>query len=146
MDKLFNKAGIYDVTRGNRNVRLSVGGKNLTMCLLIGLEGSQPYRTQFDVALDHTSYTLGAGKGMGTETFALIDGPFECVSDADVALQKLQDIQSLNERRVTITVKHGSGNIRFKGLLNNFSFKLDDSMVDGAYYIVTAVSAVGVWS
>jgi hypothetical protein len=146
MNKIFNDAGIFHVNNGRPRVRLEVGGKSLTMCLLTGLEGSQPYRTQFDVALDHTAYTLGAGKGLGSETFGLIDGPFECFTEADVALQKLQDIQSLKERKVTITLNHGSGSIQFKGLLNRFTFKLDDSLVDGAYYIVTAVEAVGVWS
>lgn len=143
---IFNDAGIFNVDTGERRVRLSVGGKSLTMCLLTGLEGSQPYRTQVDVALDHTTYTLGAGKGLGSETFGLIDGPFECRQDADVALQKLQDIQSLKERKVTVTMKHGSGSIQFSGLLNRFTFKLDDTAVDGAYYIITAVEAVGTWS
>jgi hypothetical protein len=146
MERLFNNAGIFNVNDGERRVRLSVGGKSLTMCLLTGLEGSQPYRTQFDVALDHTSYTLGAGKGLGSETFGLIDGPFECIKDASVALQKLQEIQTLKERKVTITMKHGSGSVHFEGLLNRFTFKLDDTLVDGSYYIVTAVEAVGVWS
>lgn len=146
MSKLFQDSGIFNIDKGTRRVRLSVGGKSLTMCLLTGLEGSQPYRTQFDVALDHTSYTLGAGKGLGSETFGLIDGPFNCSSDADVALQKLQDIQALKDRNVTITLKHGRGSIQFKGLLNRFTFKLDDTLVDGSYYIITAVEAVGIWS
>ena len=100
MNKIFQESGIVDITTGKQKARISVGGKNLTMCLLTGLEGAQPYRTQIDVALDQTTYTLGAGKGLGSNTFGLIDGPFECLADADTALQKLEDIKSLKERKV----------------------------------------------
>lgn len=145
MNKIFQESGIVDITTGKQKARISVGGKNLTMCLLTGLEGAQPYRTQIDVALDQTTYTLGAGKGLGSNTFGLIDGPFECLADADTALQKLEDIKSLKERKVKITLKHGRGSIQFEGLLTKFSFALSDEMTQGSYYILTAIEAVGVW-
>lgn len=147
-NKIFKDAGILETTlpeNKRSNIDLRIGSTRISGCLLHSLSGSQPYRTQYDVALDSTTYTLGAGKAVGEETFSFYEGPFICKNDADTALWKLKNIDTLSERKIRATIATGRGSIQFKGLLTNFDLALTDQLSDGGYYIIITVQAAGEW-
>lgn len=134
--------GIFNLSKVASPVKFKIGDADHTLYLLTGLEGSQPFRTQIDVALDETTYAIGAGKAMGSQTFGLIDGPFQCTQKVESVLSKLRKMKNLNSRKVEITLPSYA---QFTGIISNFNIKLDDSLVEGSYYILVTVTAMGVW-
>lgn len=141
----FNNQGIINITKGSSKVKVKVGDTSLNMSLLTGLEGTQPYRTQIDVALDETTYTIGAGRALGNQVFGLIDGPFACKTDTDNVLKTLAKMKSLKSRELELTISSPT-KTQFKGLISSFNIKLDDTLVEGSYYILVSVTAMGMWT
>ena len=144
---MFKHSGITNITSGGSKVRVKIGDIPLNLILLTGLEGTQPYRTQIDVALDETTYPIGAGKALGTHTFGLIDGPFDCKLSAEPVLTKLAEMREISSRKLELTMKIGGmmNTAKFTGIISNFNIKLVDTLVEGSYYILVTITANGVW-
>lgn len=71
---------------------------------------SQPYRTQYDITLDGTVYILDAGKGIGTYTFMVYEGPFGCPEEIESSLAKtINNAETLEDRKITAVHYYSDG-------------------------------------
>ena len=134
----------------NSGQRVSIGiNGRIANVLLLGPDAvQQPFRTQFDVAIDGSEYVVAAGKGIGSYTFNVLEGPF-CES-----LEKTQETildritgfgTSLQGRRMFMTLNNGRRTGRtFNGVICNVTTAVDVSS-DGARTIVSSITAAGSW-
>lgn len=131
-------------------ITIGKSGEPFNLLLVDRTESTQPYRTQYDVALDGTTYVVGAGKGVGNFVFKVLDGPFQCPSDSQFASMttNIGSYSRLSDRQVKITVPDGlkgaHGKV-FNGTLNSIT---NNNVIDenGAYYIISLVDVNGVWA
>lgn len=160
-NNIFNEPYIYRINLpglGNLSPVSVQLGPNLTpkMYALVGNTGGvQPFRTQYDVAVDGTTYVLTAGKGVGTYQFTLLEGAFkDCsargsntINDSFMAdYKKLKGYRSRKIRLVTRGTLSTSNSLTFFGIIDNVvtSVVVDEST--GQSYTQITVTATGVWS
>lgn len=131
-------------------VSVSIGGKHVKYAMLSESGGTQPMRTQFDVAMDgKTIYTLNAGKGIGSHTLTLFDGPFTCgTAPEGGSILKNYPKGDLEGRKIVIVyaVRNGNEDVKttFKGIINSLSTVTMDSG-GGSVVVATTVKATGMW-
>jgi hypothetical protein len=142
---LATTAGVSIKNQGSL-ITLTIGVHKLTSTLMAQAQGEQPYRTQYDIALDGKPYIVGAGKALGVSSFVLLDGPFLCDSKEKSTLNTLKTMQKLADRKITITIPTAGGNTQFTGYVTKFTIELDDQLSPGSYYIWTGITAQGVWA
>lgn len=114
--------------------------------------GAQPFRTQYDVAVDGTTYVLTAGKGVGTYQLSLLEGAFKDCAGGTVGesfmadYKKLQGYKSRKIRLVTRGTTNTNNSMTFNGIIDNVltSVNVDDST--GQTYTTIQVTATGIWS
>ena len=113
--------------------------------------GAQPFRTQYDVAIDGTTYVLTAGKGVGTYQFTLLEGAFKDCAGGEVGESFMADYKTLKgykSRKIRLVTKgtiNTNNSITFDGVVDNVltSVNVDDST--GQTYTTIQVTATGVW-
>lgn len=144
---------------GARLVKVSIGDKKKPLdCLLMDQAGgAQPFRTQYDVALDGTQYVLAAGKGRGSYELKLLEGPIKDCSGsgdkiADMSLHKLYNAsisKNLAGRNIEITTGINPDSTDqcwvFKGVIDQLATYAQVTE-DGERYIINTVSATGMWT
>lgn len=145
---------IYNSTLPKEVVKLvvaKIGGRHYEgYYVLPDMEGSQPFRTQYDIAVDGSIYALNAGKGLGSITFTLLEGPFRCTQNANPAylLTNLMRTNKLEDRRVEIIINYNAGVaknvIKFVGYINNVTPQITETQNDSIIYYTT-VDAEGTW-
>lgn len=116
--------------------------------------GNQPFRTQYDMAVDGSQFVLAAGKGLGTYEFKLLEGPFTSCggqitnSSQSSFLKEYKQLKKAKDRQITvITRARGSStqySVTFKGLINNVQVGASRGE-NGEGYVIIVVSATGVW-
>lgn len=132
-------------------IKISIGGSNpATMYLLDRAGTNQPFRTQYDMAIDGTAYLVGAGRGAGDYEFKVLDGPF-CTSEKKTEnvsmLAKITEFDNISARTIKIVMPTGNSvsDKTFSGVINSIStyhFRTDD----GQLYYISSVGASGIWS
>ena len=133
-------------------------GKNTSpfKCLLMDQAGgAQPFRTQYDIALDGTQYVLAAGKGRGNYELKLLEGPINTCSNApdnikDMSLHQIykNQMDRLDGRKITIVTGSNPDNTReswkFTGIIDQLATYAHVSE-SGERYIVNVITATGMW-
>ena len=120
--------------------------------------GRQPFRTQYDIALDGTQYVLAAGRGLGDYEFTMLDNITDCSTpnrDANITsnpsfIPEYKNMRTAQDRWLRIvTGADNSGNGRntliFKGLVNMVTATAARGD-NGEAYLQINLSAVGIWS
>lgn len=136
------------------NVSIAIGGGRAQKMLLLGPDTvKQPFRTQFDVAIDGSEYVIAAGKGIGSYDFKVLEGPFTCAEFATYQsiLEKLDEFaKTVDDRRITMTLLNGNSQASkvtesvFKGIINNVT-TTTTVYEGGEKVIVSNISALGSW-
>jgi len=142
--------------KGNlKLVKVAIGSKDPLACLLMDQAGgSQPFRTQYDIALDGTQYVLAAGKGRGSYELKLLEGPIsDCSGTGEVTTKTLHDLYAsemgrLSGRKITITTGVDLKSTKkcwvFEGLIDQLT-TLAQVTNTGEKYIINVISATGMW-
>ena len=162
MASLFSKRGNFLLNlgiTGAKLVKVSIGSekKPLTCLLMDQAGGAQPFRTQYDVALDGTQYVLAAGKGRGSYELKLLEGP---ITDCSGATNKVEDMslhtlynssisKNLAGRQIEITTGINPDTTNkcwvFKGVIDQLATYAQVTE-DGERYIINTISATGMWT
>ena len=138
---------------GVQLVTIQLGDDDQFDALLMGHDTvSQPYRTQFDVAIDGSEYIIAAGKGIGEYEFSILDGPFTCADfkDRSSILTKLQGFNnSVTNRTILMTLNNagaaaGGSSHLFSGVVSKVTTTLR-VMDDGTKAVISTVTAEGSW-
>ena len=151
-DKLFPSAVCLppDVLGGKHPVYVTVklNGQDFPCLLTESIGGSQPYRTQFDIAIDGTISLVSAGPGIGTHSFTIFEGPFDpnCPTSNKMLSTEYKNMRHLKNRVIKIAYRHVQGNVpTFSGIIHGLksvqSVDNDDNII-----MITSVEALGVWS
>lgn len=137
------------------DVRIGSSDRPRKFHLIDTAGGNQPFRTQYDMAIDGTQFVLAAGKGLGTYEFRLLEGPLEhCAGSSALDsqtsfLREYKKLKKAEDRQITvITRAKGSStqySVTFKGLINNVQVSAVKGE-SGERYLIIIVSATGVWS
>lgn len=130
-------------------IAVSIGGATVQYAMISEAGGSQPMRTQFDVAMDgKTIYTLSAGKGIGSYNMTLMDGPFICGGPADRSILDKYPSGDLEGRKIVIVHSiYNTGQeskATFKGIINSLSTVVSETQ-GGQVIVATNVKATGMW-
>ena len=136
------------------NVKLGASGSPRQYLLIDGAGGSQPFRTQYDMALDGSQFVLTAGKGIGTYEFKLLEGPVkDCGSKVNTSkssfVSDYKKMDDADSRRLTIVTKTDSSttknSLTFRGIINQVAINAARGE-DGESYVIIIVSATGIWT
>lgn len=144
-----NQVAGTDNTTNHKKIEIKIGRTSAprTMYLLERAGHNQPFRTQYDVALDGTTYLVGAGRGSSVYEFKVLDGPF-CADEKQTSiLEELTEFDVLANRTLKITMPTGHKNSikTFTGVINEASTYHVQGDAGELYYIST-VTASGVWA
>lgn len=137
------------------SVKLGSSSSPRQYLLVNGAGGTQPFRTQYDMALDGSQYVLTAGKGVGTYEFQLLEGPIHTCRGGGSAtryssfISDYKGMKGADSRKLTIVTKTQSATTRnsitFVGLINQVNINAVRGE-DGESYVLAVVSATGTWS
>ena len=137
------------------DVRLGSSNSPRKFHLIDAAGGNQPFRTQYDMAIDGSQFVLAAGKGLGNYEFKLLEGPLtHCAGTTGTNsqtsfLREYKKLKKAADRQITvITRAKGSStqySVTFKGLINNVQVSATKGE-NGERYLIIVVSATGVWS
>ena len=148
------------ITKGQL-VSVTVGRSGVVrQYLLINQAGGrQPFRTQYDIALDGTQYVLAADRGLGDYEFTMLDGVTECRSDIRNNYYKhtntasfipaYKGMHTAQDRWIKIVtgdknLGNGRNLLTFKGLVNMVTTTAVRGD-NGESYLQINLSAVGIW-
>ena len=159
-NNIFNVPYIYKINLPGLDkacpvdVKLGDASRVRLYALVGATGGAQPFRTQYDVAVDGTAYALTAGKGVGTYQFMLLEGAFQDCDNNTVGDSFMEDYKKLKgyrSRKLVIVTKGTAGlrttsaSMKFTGVIDNV---LTTVLVDeqtGQSYTQIQITASGLW-
>jgi len=136
------------------DVKLGAEARVRKYALVGATGGAQPFRTQYDVAVDGTAYALTAGKGVGAYQFTLLEGAIQDCDNNTVGDSFMEDYKKLKgyRSRKLVIVTYGVStrgttetSMTFTGIIDNV---LTTVLVDeqtGQSYTQIQITASGLW-
>lgn len=133
-------------------VTIKIANKLYPGYLIPDAEGSQPFRTQYDITVDGSIYALNGGKGVGDLQFVVMEGPFLCAPGGkipELMSSKLLTSDKLEDRKVEITVNYATtatcNRSKFVGYVDNLSLNIQEDKNTNSVVYRTIVDARGIW-